>query len=391
MKTANIFFIKKVNKKTILLLIPLFILINCGGGGSSSTHQEVPVVQLPNPTVTTWPGNDWEVVDPSRVNMNSLKLQEALDYAFVEIRNTQAVVVIRHGVIVAERYAENRNRFSLATSWSMAKSFTSALIGMAIDQGLISSVDDKACNYLSEWDCDEVVCLSLDCPKLRSEISIRDLLEMRSGLEDESIGGLSIYSSVDDQLSFALDRQAIKERGTEFLYSNSDSMILSGILETALGISPKEFAENSLFPSIGMNGDWWSDKEGHTMTYCCIDATSRDFGRFGLLFARSGKWVEEEVISFEWITESTSVAEGLSNYGLHWWIFPSSNFFAAQGLHTNDIWINQSLDLVVVRNSNFTRNGNESIRTGSNFHITQAPDSWNNTEFLSYITDSITQ
>ena len=87
-----------------------------------------------------------------------------------------------------------------------------------------------------------MVCLSLDCPKLRSEISIRDLLEMRSGLEDESVGGLSIYSSVDDQLFFALNRLAVKTRGTEFLYSNSDSMILSGILETATGMKVKELA-----------------------------------------------------------------------------------------------------------------------------------------------------
>ena len=382
---------EKIVKSLIVLSFLLLVLLNCGGGGGNDVLEELPVVQLPSPTINTWPGSDWEVVEPSRVNMNSSKLQEALDYAFVENRNTQAVVVIRHGVIVAEKYADNKNRFSLATSWSTAKSFTSALIGIAIKQGFIGSVDDKACNYLSEWDCDEVVCLSLDCPKLRSDISIRDLLEMRSGLQDESIAGLSIYSSADNQLSFALNRQAVKERGTEFLYSNSDSMILSGILETALGISPKEFAESNLFPSIGMNGDWWSDKEGHTMTYCCIDTTSRDFGRFGLLFARNGMWVDDEVIPSEWITESTSTASGLSYYGLHWWVYPSSNFFAAQGLHTNDIWINQTLDLVVVRNSNFTRYGNETIRTGSNIHSTEAPDSWNNTEFLTYITDSINQ
>ena len=123
--------------------LSLLLIINCGGGGgSSSTPEELPVVQLPSPTVNTWPGSDWEVLEPSRVNMSSSKLQEALDYAFVENRNTQAVVVIRHGVIVAEKYADDKNRFSLATSWSTAKSFTSALIGMAIKQGFIDSVDD---------------------------------------------------------------------------------------------------------------------------------------------------------------------------------------------------------------------------------------------------------
>ena len=323
--------------------------------------------------------------------MDQAKLQQALDYAFEDSRNTQAVVVIRHGVIVAEKYSDGENRFSLATSWSSAKSFTSALIGLALDQGYISSVDDKVCSYLSDWNCDEVVCLSLGCPKSRAEISIRDLLEMRSGLEDESIGGISIYSSADDQLFFALNRMGVKTSGTEFLYSNSDSMILSGVLETATGMPAKEFAERDLFSSIQMTGDWWSDKEGHTMTYCCIDATSRDFARFGLLFARNGMWNENQIITPEWVSESTSPAEGLSYYGLHWWVYPSTNFFAAQGLHTNDIWVNQSLDLVVVRNSDFTRYGTESVRTGSNIHSTQAPGSWNNTEFLSYITDSISE
>ena len=389
---------KKIVKNFLLLFISSLILIDCGGGGGSSSSEEPPIVQLPNFNVNTWPGSIWQVADPARANMDNSKLQQALDYAFVENRNTQAVVVIRHGVIVAEKYSDDKNRFSLATSWSTAKSFTSALIGMVIDQGLISSVDDKACLYLSDWDCDEVVCLSLDCPKARSEISIRDLLEMRSGLEDENIGGLSIYSSADDQLFFALNRLAVKTRGTEFLYSNSDSMILSGILENATGMTVKELAERDLFSTIGMTGDWWSDKEGHTMTYCCIDATSRDFARFGLLFARNGMWQDTQVITQEWVTESTSPAEGLSYYGLHWWVYPVSmvssgkaNMFAAQGLHTNDIWINQPLDLVVVRNSDFTRYGTDSIRTGSNIHSTNPPDSWDNTEFLTYITDSINQ
>ena len=389
---------KKIVKNFLLLFISSLILIDCGGGGGSSNSEEPPIVQLPNFNVNTWPGSIWQVADPARANMDNSKLQQALDYAFVENRNTQAVVVIRHGVIVAEKYSDDKNRFSLATSWSTAKSFTSALIGMVIDQGLISSVDDKACLYLSDWDCDEVVCLSLDCPKARSEISIRDLLEMRSGLEDENIGGLSIYSSTDNQLFFALNRLAVKTRGTEFLYSNSDSMILSGILENATGMTVKELAERDLFSTIGMTGDWWSDKEGHTMTYCCIDATSRDFARFGLLFARNGMWQDTQVITQEWVTESTSPAEGLSYYGLHWWVYPVSmissgkaNMFAAQGLHTNDIWINQPLDLVVVRNSDFTRYGTDSIRTGSNIHSTNPPDSWDNTEFLTYITDSINQ
>ena len=373
----------------------LIFLFSCGGGGSSMGDNEAiqpqpqPQTQQMNPTINTWPGASWESVSPSLVNMEEIELQKALDYAFQDGKNTQAVIVVRHGVIVAEQYQEGKNSSSLATSWSSGKSVASALIGIAIDKGFIGSVDDKICTYVSEWDCNEVVCLSLDCPKSRSEISIRDLLEMRSGLEDESIGGLSIYSSADDQLFFALNRTAIKTRGTEFLYSNSDSMILSGIIETATGQTAREFVEKELFPSIEMNGDWWADKAGHTMTYCCIDATSRDFARFGLLFARKGEWKEAQIISENWVSESTSLAQGLEAYGLHWWVFPETGFIGALGLHTNDIWVNKDLDLVVVRNSEYTRLGSESIRTGQNIQVTSAPDSWDNYVFLGYITDSI--
>ena len=166
-------------------------------------------------------------------------------------------------------------------------------------------------------------------------------------------------------------------------------MILSGVIETAIGQTAREFVEKELFPKIQMKGDWWSDKAGHTMTYCCIDATSRDFARFGLLYARNGLWENNQIVSKDWIEESTSSAEGLENYGLHWWVYPDTGFIGALGLHSNDIWVHKNLDLVIVRNSEYTRLGNESIRTGQNIQVTSPPDSWDNYVFLGYITDSI--
>ena len=336
------------------------------------------------PSVDTWPGANWNVVDPDKVNMDKARLKLALDYAFAPNRNTQSVVIVRHGVIVAEQYADGKDRTSLVTSWSSGKSVTSALIGIAIDKEFIKSVDDKVCEYITEWNC--------NLRNLMPLISIRDLLEMRSGLSLRN--GLSIYGDADDQLAYSLDRSA-GESGTIFNYSNEDSMILSGVIETATGLTAREYGERELFSKIGMITDWWSDKAGHTMTYCCIDSTSRDFARFGLLYARDGKWQDslyerlDQVISKTWVDESTKLAEGLTDYGLHWWVFPSSGFIGALGLHSNDIWIHKSLDLVVVRNSEYTRYGTESIRTGANIQSTKAPDSWNNTEFLTLIADSI--
>ena len=137
----------------ILLSIFFVLIMGCGGGGGSNTPELIPAAptpQTPEPGVDTWPSTSWEVVEPSRVNMDQTKLNDALNYAFQEGRNTQSVIIIRHGVIVAERYQDGKNKDTLATSWSGAKSFTSALIGIAIDQGYKGSVDDKACEYLEK-------------------------------------------------------------------------------------------------------------------------------------------------------------------------------------------------------------------------------------------------
>ena len=375
---------------TILLNLFLLLIIGCGGGGENNTPELIPSAptpETPAPSVNTWPSSSWEVVEPSEANMDQSKLNVALNYAFQEGRNTQSVVIIRHGVIVAERYKDGKNKDTLATSWSGAKSFTSALIGLAIDQGYIGSVDDKACNYLERWSCEEVVCLSLDCPLSRSKISIRDILEMRSGLSPTD--GISIYSDKDNQLLHSLERSILTNPGETYLYSNEDSMILSAVISSATGLAAKDYAQQELFSKINMMGDWWTDKEGHTMTYCCIDTTPRNFARFGLLYARSGKWDGQQIISDYWYLESTKLADGLDNYGLHWWVYPSVNLIGALGLHTNDIWVYKDLDLVIVRNSDFTKYGTETVRSGQNIHVTTAPNNWNNTDFLTLVTDSI--
>ena len=383
----------KLRPKVVLLFIG-FSFISCGGGGGESSS-EISVISTnstiqqsgPNvsqPTTETWPGSTWNEVDPEEVNMDQAKLQLALDYAFEPKRNTQGVVIIRHGVIVGEQYKDVEDKESVATSWSSAKSILSALIGIAIDQKLIKSVDDKACEYLTEWNC--------NLRNLMPLISIRDLLEMRSGLSSRN--GISIYGDADDQLAYSLDRSA-GESGVIFSYSNEDSMILSGIIETATGLSAQEYGERELFSKIGMTADWWSDKAGHTMTYCCIDTTSRDFARFGLLYAREGNWQEgqqerlDSIVSKLWVNESTKLAQGLNDYGLHWWVFPDIGFIGALGLHSNDIWVSKELDLVVVRNSEYQRYGEDSIRSGINIQVTQAPDSWDNREFLGLIVNSI--
>ena len=368
--------------------ICVMVLLSSCGGGSGSSSDIAPTAAITNPVVTVdkniFPGLTWDVQTPESLNMTESGINKALDYAFASGRNTQSVVIVRHGIIVGERYANGKSKESLATSWSSGKSFASALVGIAMDQQLISSIDAPAEDYLAAW-----------VNTGKSDITIRSILEMRSGLGEAAEGDTNIYTSSGsngDQLSYALNRVSeTPPRSDNWAYQNTDSMLLAGILEAATGQNILDYSDLNLFSKIGMTADWWTDELGHVMTYCCIDATSRDFARFGLLFARNGKWLDEQVVSESWVTESTSVPEGTDNpyYALQWWVEPSSGYFYAAGLHQNNIYVFPDQDLVVVRNSTYTKVGASSIKTAATYHATLAPLNWSDQEFIGHIKDAI--
>ena len=130
-------------------------------------------------SIQTFPSDSWITATPDSVGMDAAKLQQAIDYAFNDVtvdgkltpQNTQGVVIIRHGAIVAEKYASDSAKESIATSWSTAKSFTSALMGIAIDKGYVSSEYVPAAEFITEWAGDD-----------RKNITIKNLLQMSSGL-----------------------------------------------------------------------------------------------------------------------------------------------------------------------------------------------------------------
>ncbi len=379
-----------LHKKVFICICPILIS-SCGGssggidsneslslGGVSESYSS----QLPDSD--TYPDVSWDVRLPSDVNMTESFINQALDYAFSATKNTQGVLIVRYGVIVGERYGFRKSKESTATSWSTAKSFTSALIGIALDQGFIGSIDESASNYLPSWQGTE-----------NEDISIRALLEMRSGLQQSRFSDAGIYASGGydgDQLAFALDRdRSTPPRGRNWAYQNTDSMLLSGIIENATGQYVPNYADINLFSKIGMRADWWVDERGHAMTFCCVDATTRDFARFGLLFVRQGRWRDEQLLSDSWIKESTSVPSdsNRADYALQWWVNETGGYYFSAGLHQNNIYIFPQYDLVVVRNSIYTRRGDARVRTGDNYHLTIPPENWSDTTFLSHITSAI--
>ena len=185
-----------------------------------------------------------------QVGLDTEKFQKIVDYAFGEGQNTQALVVVRHGSIVFEQYAKGSDQDSTATSWSTAKSFTSALAGIAIEKGYIASVDTSAAEFIREWAEDE-----------RKNITIKDLLLMSSGLSESGDDATSMYIGVKnesgqynavDNVLFSIDRTVNPERarwlGAEYNwnYSNADTQIIGESIER-LPTKTADFARENLF------------------------------------------------------------------------------------------------------------------------------------------------
>lgn len=344
----------------------------------------------------------WETTTPAEADMDKKLLEAAFVNAFADGLYTQAAVVVKDGRLVYERYrgaTENeyalyhsvypgardfdvRDRDSLATSWSMAKSFTSILIGIAVDQGHIKSIEEPAAHYIPEWRGTNT-----------SAITIKNLLDMRSGLvpicptsdraalEDcnkdyPSDGGALTFA--DNQMAACISPRTLipKMNGADnpFIYSNCDTQLLGQIVFNATKMPVKAFADRHLFSKIGMTAHWWRDNaaggqmNGHYLTYCCLDATARDYARFGQLILNEGRWGSERIVSADYIRKiraglaaSPKVWEEM-RYGLQFWTLGSAqqdgvaipeqaDVIAATGFDGQYIMIDFNNRLVVVRNS----------------------------------------
>ena len=349
-------------------------------------------------SVTAVPGETWVTATTEQVGLDAEKFQKVVDYAFGEGQNTQGLVVVRHGSIVFERYAEGSDKDSIATSWSTAKSFTSALAGIAIEKGFISSVDASAAEFISDWSGDE-----------RANITLKDLLLMSSGLSEDGDDSTSMYIGVKDEndqynavdnVLFSIDRTVNPERarwlgaGYTWNYANADTQILGEIIERSASKSLLDFARENLFSKIGISAIWWTDKFSNYMAYCCLDMTSRNFARFGLLYARDGRWGDVQVVPSEYVIESTAssivITEDLPlGYGYQWWPDRSGKWFAAKGSRSNNIYVHPGLDIVVVRNSLYTRIGNSNSREDGSYHSTEFPAAWDDSEFFNLVIESV--
>ena len=251
-----------------------------------------------------------EALEEERVSELFEHILEVEDFAaFLEGASTQAFIVVHDDTILYEKYLNGTQRDSMATSFSVAKSLTSALIGIAIEEGYIHSVDDPITSYLPEL---------ADRDQRFKEITIRHLLLMASGLEYQS--NRTWLFNGDDPLTtyFPNQRQAALEftniadlPGEHFLYNHYHPQLLGLILERTTGVSVTQYLQENIWDPVGMefDGSWSLDStsSGFEKMEAGINARPIDFAKFGRLFLEGGDWNGIQVLPNEWVLDSTQV------------------------------------------------------------------------------------
>jgi CubicO group peptidase (beta-lactamase class C family) len=276
---------------------------------------------------------------------------------YLEASGTTAFLVVDDNKVLYEKNFNGYDERSLNTSFSMAKSFASALVGIAIDEGYIKSVDEPITNYIPEL---------LKKDKRFESITIRNLLTMSSGIKYEEGGFLPWSEEADDTKTYyatnlrrlALNCRIESRPDNYFEYNNYNPLLVGLILERATGMPVSRFMETKLWRPMGMeaDGSWSLDskKDGFEKMESGVNARARDFARFGMLYAKEGDWGGKQLISRGWVEESTrpdASTDPSQDYQYFWWVNTpdGKNHFSAQGNYGQYIYVAPEKDLVIVR------------------------------------------
>lgn len=269
---------------------------------------------------------------------------------FLEESNTTAFLVIKEDVMVMEKYFQGYTQDTPTLAFSMSKSFLSILIGMAVDEGIIESIDQAVTEYVPEL-----------AKAGYDHVTLRHLLQMTSGMDyievegrDTSLHNRFYYTTrlEDELLKLDLD----KDPGKEFSYKSGENALLGLILSRA--IAPKtitSFVQERLWQPLGMEygGAWNLDSDdGLEKTWCCLSATARDYAKLGRLMLHQGNWQGEELLSKDWVEQSTQVdiSNGsIWNYQYQWWLVSNEGDFTAMGHLGQFVYIHPEDNLVIVR------------------------------------------
>lgn len=287
---------------------------------------------------------------PKAISISTEKDSVTLDW-ILKKNKTVAFLIIKNDTIQYENYFHGYDEESIVPSFSMAKSVTSILVGCAIDEGLIKSVEEPITNYIPELKKNGL-----------EKVKIKHLLQMTSGIRFNE----SYINPFGDAASFYYGTNLRKEvfrmkpetdPGTRFYYSSGDTQVLGLVLERALKDKTiTEYFQEKLWTPLGMEYDasWSLDRKqnGLEKTFCCINARARDFAKIGRLYLNNGNWNGKQIVSEAWVKTSTMIdtTEGSAkNYRYQWWLPSSEGDFMAEGILGQFIYVNPNDKTIIVR------------------------------------------
>ncbi|MCK5238317.1 MAG: serine hydrolase [Candidatus Thorarchaeota archaeon] len=294
-----------------------------------------------------WPTESWRISTPEEQGMNSTKLEEMVEYLLgPSALRPLSVLIVRNGYIVFEEYLsstydENRTM----DIYSCTLSILSALVGIAIDEELIESVDTSVLEFFSDRE------ITTDVEE-KAEITLWHLLTMTSGLSWEENTDPIAMKNTNDWIQYVLDKPMLHDPGTYFEYNSGAAHLLSAVLQNVTGYTASEMAEEYLFGPIGIaDVDWDTDSQGFTDGTGSCSLTTRDMAKIGYLYLNNGTWDGVQVIPEEWVmdTQQSLVSVNtIKDYGYLWWIYRGVGAYNAVGFWARVISVIPEYDLVAV-------------------------------------------
>jgi CubicO group peptidase (beta-lactamase class C family) len=277
--------------------------------------------------------NEWSSGSPYFVSLDELAANHA----------TRSLLVIKNDTLLYSYYGEGTDAQDLNASYSVAKSFTSALVGIAIDEGLIKSERDFVIDYLPE----------LKKVAGSDQLRIQHLLNMTSGIKYKLKTDAVLYYGADVNKALKHIEFSAKS-GTFQEYLNINIQLLGFIIHRATGKKPSEYLTEKIWKPLEMcsNASWTVDKKGNDLTYCCMGATALDYAKFGRLFLNNGNWDGNQIVSTDWVTKSVArdTTEGSSfGYNYCWHIGEKAyGDYMADGLYKQHIYVHPEKRVIIV-------------------------------------------
>jgi len=286
---------------------------------------------------------------PNHKNYNTVTETERLK-EINKTNGTVAYVIIKNDSIWFENYYDGFNENSQTNSFSMAKSYVSALLGKAIMDGYIKNLDQPVCDFIPEY-----------CEGKAATMTVGDLSSMASGTNwDEAYySPLSITTRAyfdDDLTKVVTGLKVVNTPGTFYKYASGDTQMLAIILERATGKKVYHYLEESFWKPLGSENStlWQVDSEDHDLVkaYCCIASNAKDFARLGKLYKDHGKWNGKQLLDSAFIAKSITPRFAESpEYGYGWWLKNNGdkNFFMMRGHLGQYVIVEPNDNLIIVR------------------------------------------